>query len=83
MTKVRVRFIELGDKLRLLLDEEYDLTTGSGLPMPGDCVHIYDKGAKPERMRQFWVVERHWNFGNVVGMLEIYLSSTSEGARRI
>lgn len=78
--KVHVRFIELGKKLRVIQDQQYDLTGGEGLPIPGDCVHLYDK----DRLRQFWVVERHWNIGNViVGMIEIYVSATSEGAKKI
>lgn len=75
--KVHVKFVELAEKLRCILDEQYDLTDGSGLPLVGDVVHIHDKG----RPRQFWVVERHWNVGVVIGMVTIYVTSKRpEGA---
>jgi hypothetical protein len=76
--KVHVQFIEVGDKLRVLLDQELDLTSGHGLPVVGDCVHIFDK----TRIKQFWVVERHWNINNVIGML-VFVAPTSEQARTI
>ena len=81
MPKTHVQYIEVGEKLRVVLDEEYDLTSGSGLPAVGDTIHIYDP--KRERTAQFWVIERHWNIGNVVGMVLIYVSPTSDDARRI
>jgi len=77
--KTHVQFIEVGDRLRVILDEKYDLTQGCGLPIKGDIVHIFDG----DRPKQFWVIERHWNFGNVVGMVIIYVASTSEQARTI
>ncbi len=81
MPKVHVQYIEVGEKLRVILDEDYDLTSGVGLPGTGDSVHIYD--TKRNRSAQFWVIERHWNIGNIVGMIQIYVSPTSEDARRI
>ena len=83
--KVHVQFIEVTNRLRfvhykeILSDEEFDLTSGTGLPLKGDIVWLYDQLHK--RKRQFWVIERHWNIGNVIGMLLIYLSGTSEGAK--
>lgn len=77
--KTHVQFIELTEPLRVILDEEFDLTSGTGLPTQGDVVWLFDK----DRARQFWVVERHWNIGNVIGMIIIYVSPTSEGARTI
>jgi len=77
--KVHVQFIEVTDRLRIIADEEFDLTTGSGLPIKGDIVWLYDQVEK--RRRQFWVIERHWNIGNVIGMVQIYVSGTSEGAK--
>lgn len=76
--KVHVRFIEVGDKLRVILDQEFDLTSGPGLPVVGDCVHIFDKTI----FKQFWVVERHWHIGNVIGALEIFVAPTSEQSKR-
>lgn len=77
--KVHIQFVEVGERLRVILDEQFDLTGGTALPEKGDVVWIYDK----DRQRQFWVVERHWNIGNVIGMITIYVASTSEGARTI
>lgn len=76
---VHVRFIEVGDKLTVLEDCQYDLTSGSGLPVKGDIVWLYSKN----KHGQFWVVERHWNIGTMIGMVEIYVSPTSEQARTI
>ena len=82
---VHVAFVELGEPLRPICDHEYDLTAGSGLPAVGDIVHLYDKKGKDDlgRTKQFWVVERHWNIGNVIGMVTIYVVATSEQARAI
>jgi hypothetical protein len=77
--KVHVQFIEVGNHLRVLLDQEFDLTSGHGLPVVGDRVHIFDKTCT----KQFWVVERHWNIGNVIGIIEIFVAPTSEQARTI
>ena len=77
--KTHVQFVEVGLKLRVILQEDYDLTQGCGLPIKGDIVHILDG----DRPKQFWVIERHWRFGNVVGMVTIYVSPTSEQARTI
>jgi len=77
--KVHVSFVELGQKLRTICAHEYDLTSGSGLPVEGDIVWLFDK----DRRRQFWVVERHWNIGNIIGNIMIYVTSTSEQAKTI
>jgi hypothetical protein len=77
--KKHVQFIELGEKLRIIADLELDLTDGAGLPIKGDIVYLIDKG----KYKQFWVVERHWQIGNVVGMIRIYVVSTSEQAKTI
>jgi len=81
LSKVHVQIIEVGEKLRLLVDQEFDLTSGSGLPVVGDSIHIYD--SKRSRTAQFLVIERHWNIGNVIGTVVIYVSPTSDEARRI
>jgi len=76
MPKAHIQFIELGDRLKRLLDEDYDLTNGTGLPLKGDCVFILGK--------QYWVVERHWNiYDDAIGYIMIYLSPTSDQARTI
>lgn len=77
--KVHVRFVELGKKLRGIVEHEYDLTSGTGLPTKGDIVWLFDK----DKAKQFWVVERHWNIGNMIGMITIYVVSTSEQAKTI
>ena len=77
--KIHLMFIELGERLRTICDYEYDLTSGSGLPIKGDVVWLFDK----DRRKQFWVVERHWNIGNVVGQITIYVVSTSEQAKTL
>lgn len=77
--KVHIQFIELGKILRVINDENYDLTAGSGLPMKGDIIHLYDKSG----FKQYWVIERQWNIGNVIGQIMIYVSQTSEQARTI
>lgn len=77
--KTHVQFICVGKRLTVLLDEEYDLTQGCGLPIKGDIVFLPTKPGH----KQFWVIERHWNFGNVVGMVIIYVAPTSEQARTI
>ncbi|NVM23994.1 MAG: hypothetical protein HWN68_19720 [Desulfobacterales bacterium] len=79
--KVHVQFIEWANPLRRIADIELDLTTGSGLPVKGDVVWLYDKAR--ERQKQFWVVERHWNIGSIIGMIQVYVLPTSEGARAI
>ena len=79
MLKCHVQFIEVGKTLRVISDENYDLTTGSGLPMKGDIVWLFDK----TRSKQFWVVERHWHIGNIIGVITIYVAPTSEQARTI
>ena len=83
--KVHVKFIELGESLRVITDGEFDLTSGCGLPAIGDCVHLFDKKANEKfgQSRQFWVVERHWNIGNMMGEVDIYVAPTSEQARAI
>jgi len=68
---VHITFIELKEKLRTICDCEYDLTSGSGFPIKGDVVWLYDK----TRLKQFWVVERHWYIGTVVGQITIYVTS--------
>jgi len=77
--ETHVKFIELGDKLRLILDETYDLTSGSGLPAKGDSVWLWDK----DHRKQFWVTERHWTIGNVIGLIEIFVVPTSKQAKTI
>ena len=84
--KVHVKFIALGERLRVITDGEFDLTSGCGLPAVGDCVHLFDEARANEKFgqsRQFWVVERHWNIGNIIGEVEIYVAPTSEQARTI
>jgi hypothetical protein len=79
MAKTHIRFIELGDKLRTVLDENYDLTSGCGLPVKGDVVWIYDD----PRLKQFTIVERHWHIGNIIGLIEIFVVSTVDQAKTI
>jgi len=81
--KTHVRFVELGERLRTICEYDYDLTSGSGLPVRGDIVWLLDRKSSLNRAKQFWVVERHWNIGNVIGMVTIYVTSTSEQARTI
>lgn len=77
--KKHVQFIELGEKLRVVADLELDLNDGEGLPIKGDIVWLFDK----TKHKQFWVVERHWTIGDMIGMINIYVVSTSEQARAI
>lgn len=81
--KVRVQVIEVADRLIPLLDREYDLTSGSGLPATGDILRIYDTTKGINRWRSVRVIERHWNIGNTIDMIELYVAPTSEDARTI
>lgn len=76
--KYLVRFIEVGETLRMLSDVELDTEM---LPIKGDIVWLYDQ--KRRRRRQFSVIERHWNIGDSVGIIEILVCETVEGAKTI
>jgi len=65
MMKHTVRFIELGTKLKVLTELE-NLEIEVPLPIQGDSVWILGK--------QYRVVERHWNIGNMIGMMEIFVT---------
>jgi len=74
-----VKFIEVAKPLRIVNDVEHLET--EALPSKGDIVWLFDQNR--ERQVQFHVVERHWNIGNMVGIIEIYVCQTSEGAKTL
>jgi len=76
--KYHVQFIEVGKRLRMLNDVELDTEV---LPIKGDIIWLYDQ--KRKSRRQFSVIERHWNIGDSVGIIEIFVCETVEGAKTI
>ena len=81
--KCHVQIVEVAEPLKVLVDENFDLTSGVGLPNIGDAIWLYVPGRKVSPHRQYRVVDRHWNIGNVIGMVIIYVSRTLEDVRTV
>ena len=78
--KCHVQIVEVAEPLKVLVNAEFDLTTGVGLPNIGDAIWLYVPEVSPHQYR---VVDRHWTIDNVIRMVILYVSRTLEDVKTV